>query len=221
MSNKQQKYNEAIDNISYLVLNYPKPVQELLAEYNVFFQGKPSKEQLINEIVELLKDGNTDLPLRSPDGRESRRLDFATAIEQLIQKFAAQENDQFLNIVKGAVGILGGLFKKKKRRSGGSSNAAAAQAAAAKRDMEMRMQRMREEQERRRREAEERRRREEERRKREEAERRRREEAAKKKTNMMLMIGGGVVVLGIGAVVLMKSNRPQMPYGQPSMQIPR
>lgn len=209
MSNKQQKYNEAIDNISYLVLNYPKPVQELLAEYNVFFQGKPAKEQLINEIVEILKD-------------DTSNSEFAKAIEQLIQKFAAQENDQFLNIVKGAVGILGGLFKKKRRRSsGGSSNAIAAQAAAAKRDMEMRMRRMREEQERRRREAEERRRREEERRKREEAERRRREEAAKKKTNMMLMIGGGVVVLGIGAVVLMKSNRPSMPYGQPPMQIPR
>ena len=210
MSNKQQKYNEAIDNISYLVLNFPKPVQELLAEYNVFFQGKPAKEQLINEIVELLKN---DTPTSA----------FTKALERLIQKFAIQENDQFWGaIAKGAIGAIGGLFKKKKRRrSGSSSNAAAAQAAAAKRDMEMRMRRMREEQERRRREAEERRRREEERRKREEAERRRREEAAKKKTNMMLMIGGGVVVLGIGAVVLMKSNRPQMPYGQPPMQIPR
>ena len=60
MSNKtkQLKYNQAIDNLTYLVLNYPKPVQEILAEQNVFFQGKPSKEQLINEVVEQLKDGN-------------------------------------------------------------------------------------------------------------------------------------------------------------------
>ncbi len=211
MSNKQSQYNQAIDNLTYLVLNYPKPVQELLAESNVFFQGKPSKEQLINEVVELLKDGDSA---------------FAKALENLIQKFSSQENDQFWGaIAKGAVGILGGLFKKKKRR-GSSSNAgaaqaaqarAAAQAAAAKRDMEMRMQRMREEQERRRREAEERRRREEERR-REEA--KQKAEAAQKKTNMMLMIGGGVVALGIGAVVLMKSGRPAMPYAPP-MQIPK
>lgn len=211
MSNKQSQYNQAIDNLTYLVLNYPKPVQELLAKSNVFFQGKPSKEQLINEVVELLKNGDSD---------------FATALENLIQHFSSQENDQFWGaIAKGAVGLIGGLFKKKKRRSssgGGSAQAAAqarasAQAAAAKRDMEMRMQRMREEQERRRREAEERRRQEEERRRREAEERKRKEAEAKKKTNMMLMIGGGVVVLGIGAVVFMKSSRSPMPYVQPPM----
>lgn len=206
MSNKQSQYNQAIDNLTYLVLNYPKPVQDLLAQHNVFFQGKPAKVQLINEVVELLKDGNSA---------------FGKALENLIQRFSSQENDMFWGAVaKGAVGILGGLFKKKKRRSSSSGNAAAAaQAAAAKRDMEMRMQRMREEQERRRREAEERRKREEERRRREE-EAKKKAEAAKKKTNMMLMIGGGVVVLGIGVVVLMKSGRPAMPY-PPQMPMPR
>lgn len=211
MSNKQSQYNQAIDNLTYLVLNYPKPVQELLAKNNVFFQGKPSKEQLINEVVERLKDGDSA---------------FAKALENLIQHFSSQENDQFWGaIAKGAVGIIGGLFKKKKRRSSSSNGAAqaaaqaraSAQAAAAKRDMEMRMQRMREEQERKRREAEERRRQEEERRRREAEERKTKEAQAKKKTNMMLMIGGGVVVLGIGAVVLMKSGRPPMPYVQSPM----
>ena len=213
MSNKQSQYNQAIDNLTYLVLNYPKPVQEMLAKSNVFFQGKPSKEQLVNEVVDLLKDGD---------------YAFAKALENLIARFSSQENDQFWGaIAKGAVGIIGGLFKKKKR--GGSSNSgaaqaaaqarASAQAAAAKRDMEMRMQRMREEQERKRREAEERRRQEEARRREEE---KKKAEAAKKKTNMMLMIGGGVVVLGIGAVVLMKSGgRPPMSYGQPPMPMPR
>lgn len=215
MSNKQLQYNQAIDNLTYLVLNYPKPVQELLAKSNVFFKGKPSNEQLINEVVELLKDGDSA---------------FAKALESLIQQFSSQENDQFWGaIAKGAVSVIGGLFKKKKRRrsSGGSNGAAraaqaraAAQARSAKRDMERRMRKMREEQERRRREAEERRRREEERRRRE-AEAKKKADAAKKKTNMMLMIGGGVVVLGLGAVVLMKSGRPQMPYGQPPMQIPK
>ena len=211
MSNKQSQYNQAIDNLTYLVLNYPKPVQELLAKNNVFFQGKPSKEQLINEVVEQLKDGDSA---------------FAKALENLIQYFSSQENDQFWGaIAKGAVGIIGGLFKKKKRRSSSNNGAAqaadqarvSAQAAAAKRDMEMRMQRMREEQERKQREAEERRRQEEERRRREAEERKTKEAQAKKKTNMMLMIGGGVVVLGIGAVVLMKSARPPMPYVQPPM----
>lgn len=103
MSNKQSQYNQAIDNLTYLVLNYPKPVQELLAESNVFFQGKPSKEQLINEVVEQLKDGDSA---------------FAKALEDLIQLFSTQENDQFWGaIAKGAVGILGGLFGKKKENA--------------------------------------------------------------------------------------------------------
>ncbi len=191
MSNKNQKqYNQAIDNLTYLVLNYPKPIEELLSKHAVLFQGKPTKTQLINEVIELLKDGNPA---------------FTKSLELLIQRFSSQEHDQFWGIIaKSAVGILGGIFKKKKR-GGGGNNAAAAQAAVAKRDMEMRMQRMREAQERNRRERE----------------RRRIEAKAKKKTNMMLMIGGGVLVLGIGAVVLMKSGRPPMPYGQPMMQIPR
>ena len=114
MSNKQSQYNQAIDNLTYLVLNYPKPVQEMLAKSNVFFQGKPSKEQLVNEVVDLLKDGD---------------YAFAKALENLIARFSSQENDQFWGaIAKGAVGIIGGLFKKKKR--GGSSNSGAAQAAA-------------------------------------------------------------------------------------------
>lgn len=207
-NNKQSQYNQAINNLTYLVLHYPKPVQELLAQNNVFFQGKPSKEQLINEVVDLLKDGD---------------YAFAKALENLIARFSSQDNDQFWGAVaKGAVGILGGLFKKKQRSSGSSNNGAAqaaAQAAAAKRDMEMRIQSMREEQERKQREAAERRR-EEEIRRREEA--KQKAEAAKKKTNMMLMIGGGVVILGIGAVVLMKSNgRPPMSYVQPPIPMPR
>ena len=117
MSNKQSQYNQAIDNLTYLVLNYPKPVQELLAKSNVFFQGKPSKEQLVNEVVDLLKDGD---------------YAFAKALENLIARFSSQENDQFWGaIAKGAVGILGGLFKKKKRSSSTSNNGAAQAAAQA------------------------------------------------------------------------------------------
>ena len=205
MSNKQSQYNQAIDDVSHLILNFPKPLQELLSEHHVFFKGRPSKEQLANEVVELLRTGDET---------------FSESLEHLIGELTSQE-DQFLGIVKGAVGILGGLFKKKRRPRGGSNNAAAAQvaaqAAAAKRDMEMRMRRMREEQEHRRRQEEIRRKLEEERRRNE----RRMQAEAKKKTNMMLIVGGGVVVLGIGAAILMKSGSPRIPYGTTPMQMPR
>ena len=55
MDKQQLLYNRAIDNLSYLVLNYSKPIQELLALHNIFFKGNPSKKQLINEIVEQIK----------------------------------------------------------------------------------------------------------------------------------------------------------------------
>ena len=206
MLDKQSQYNQAIDNMTYLVFHYPKPVQELLAKHHVFFQGKPTRTQLINEVVERLKANDSA---------------FSNALERLFAQAASQDNDMFFGtLAKGAVGLIGGLFKKKKRsRSNRGGNSAAlqarmaAQASAAKRDMEMRMQRMREEEERRRREAEERQRREQE--------RQRRDAEAKKKTNMMFIIGGGVAILGLGAVLLMKSNRPPMNYGPSPIQMPR
>lgn len=204
MSHKQSQYNQAIDHLAYLVLHYPKTVEELLAKYQVFFQEQPSKAQLVHEVVELLKEDD---------------VNFSKALDEAVQRLLNQENDPFWGaIAKGAVGALGGLFKKKKRRrSGGSANAAAAQAAAVKRDMEMRMQRMREEQERRQREAEQRRREEEARRR--EAEKKK-AEAAQRKTQILLMVGGGILVLGIGAVVVLKSSRSAAPY-LPQTPIPR
>lgn len=207
MANKiqQLKYNQAIDDITYLILNYPLELQNLLRTYGTVFRGKASGEALIDETVELLKDGNPA---------------FAKALATLITRLSNREDVFWGAIAKGAVGILGGLFKKKKR-GGSSNNAAAAQAAAAKADMDRRMQQMRAEQQRR--EAE--RRRQEEQRRQEEMRRReeqkRREAEAKKKTNMMLMIGGGVVVLGIGAAILMKSNKPPMPYGGQRAPMPQ
>lgn len=205
MEKEQIIYNRAIDNLTYLVLNYPKPVQELLGYHNVFFKGKPSKEQLINEIVELIGQENTK---------------FITALEQLMIRFSAQENDQFWGaIAKGALGIVGGLLKGRKRRRSSSNNAgaaatAAAQAAAAKRDMQMRMAQMRAAQQRQRREEQRRRREEQERRVREEKQRKEKEAAAKKKTNMMLIIGGGVIVLGVVLAIALRPKAPTPSYLQ-------
>lgn len=206
---KQIKYNQAIDNIAYLIINYKEPLKQLLVDYGISFKGNPADQMLSDAIVEQLEDGEKG---------------FEEDLEVLINKLTATDEDQFFgSILKGAVGLVGGLIRKKKnkRRARRAARASAsqdrsyanAQALAAKRDLERRMRRQREEQ--RRRQAEARRRREEEeRRRREKQERDRKEAEAKKKTNMMLMIGGGVVVLGIGAAMFMKSNRPPMPYPQ-------
>lgn len=206
MSREQIIYNSVIDNLTYLILNYPKPIIELLSHHNVFFKGKPSKSQIINEVVELIGLGNEK---------------FTNSLEKLMIQFSTQENDEFWGIVKGALGVVGGLIGKKKRRrsSGGSgaaaTQAAAAQAAAAKRDMQRRMQQMRQQMEREKREAEARRRRETEERRRREAEA---AKAAKKQQTMYLIIGG-IAVLGIGVVVVMSSkSKPMMPaYQMPQM----
>jgi len=208
-STKQIKYNQAIDNIAYLIINYKEPLKQLLADYGISFKGNPSDKMLSDTIIEQLEDADKG---------------FEEDLENLINKLTETDEDQFFgSILKGAVGLVGGLIRKRKnkRRARRAARAAASQdrsyansqALAAKRDLEMRMRRQREEQ--RRREAEARRRREaEERRRREKQEQERKEAEAKKKTNMMLMIGGGVVVLGIGAALFMKSNRPPMPYPQ-------
>ena len=209
MSREQIIYNSVIDNLTYLILNYPKPVIELLSHHNVFFKGKPSKSQIINEVVELISSENKK---------------FTSSLEKLMIQFSTQENDDFWGIVKGALGVVGGLIgKKKRRRSSGSaaaaSGAAAAQAAAAKRDMERRMQQMRQRMEQQRREAEERRRREEEARRRREAE----AKAAARKQQTMYLVIGGIAILGIGVAIVMssKSKPSMMPaYSMPQMQSP-
>lgn len=184
----QQDYNKAIDSISYLIVHYPKAVQELLAQYYVFFQGKPSKSQLSSEVISLLASENNS---------------FATALESLITQFSDAENDSFWGLVaKGAVGLLGGLFKKKKRRSSGGNT----QEDTSRRDMQARMRQM--EEERRRREAAERQRREEQQRRRLEEERKAAEAAARKRANTMLLIGGGITVVAITAILLLRSPKP-------------
>lgn len=209
----QNKYNLVIDNVAYLIVHYPEPLKKLLADYGVSFEGKHSHTDLSSAVIEQLEEGN---------------IDFQNSLEQLILKLSQVQEDGFLgSLISGAVGIVGGLIKKKqaKRRARRASQAAAseeqaynrsqaqassrAQAAQAKRDLEIRMERMREE---RRKEQEAEKRRAEERKRQEDQQKR--EAAATKKTTMMLMVGGGIAVLGIGAVVLMKSNRPPMPYTQ-------
>ncbi|TPN87135.1 hypothetical protein [Aquimarina algicola] len=234
----QKKYNDSINLISHLILTKPKPVIGLLAKYGVSFTGTPNKKQLINEVVELLKSNNQKfeddlgklltihIQYRGKEMLDLEQGNFSSYDD------GDEDEDEFWGaLAKGAIGIVGGLFKKKRRRRsrGGSGNAAAlaasqaaaarrraaAQAAQAKRDMERRMREMREAAERRRREEAERRRREEaERRRREEAAKREAAAAKKKQTNTMLMAGGGIALLAIIGVVMAKSNssKQPMPY---------
>ena len=234
---QQSEYNQTINLTSHLILTQPKAVMALLANYEVFFKDKPSRSDLINQVVELMKESgqfSSDLGELlalhvQENGKEMMQLEG--------QSFTNLEEDEdaFLGgLIKGAVSLVGGLFKKKNRSSGDSGAAAraasaqaSAQAASAKRDMAMQMARMREEQ--RRQEAHARRQREEARR-REQEERNRREaqaKAEKGKMNMIL-IGGGVAALLVVCVFLTKSGanktapyypRPMAPPIPPSMSM--
>ncbi|QKX04142.1 hypothetical protein HN014_04210 [Aquimarina sp. TRL1] len=238
----QKKYNDSINLISHLILTKPKAVIGLLAKHGIIFKGTPNKKQLINEVVELLKSNTSTfeddlgqlltihIQYKGKEMLALERSDFSSYDD------GDEDEDEFWGaLAKGAIGIVGGLFKRRKNKGGsrGGGNAAAAriraaarsraaaQAAQAKRDMQRQMERMRREAaERRRREAEERRRREAaERRRREVEERRRREAAtrrqaeAKKKQNTMLIAGGGIALLAIVGVFMAKSNsKPTYPY---------
>ncbi|WP_051336120.1 hypothetical protein [Aquimarina latercula] len=230
----QKKYNDSINLISHLILTKPKPVIGLLATHGIVFKGTPSRNQIIDEVVELLKSDNgkfeddlgnlltVHIQYQGKEMLSLEQSDFSSYDD------GDQDEDEFWGaLAKGAIGIVGGLLgkKKRRRRSRGGGNAAAAQAAQAKRDMQLQAQRMREsrrrreEEARRRREEAERRRREEEaRRRREEEAKREREAAAKKRqTNTMLMAGGGIVLLAIVGFVMAKSNSPRQtaPYVAP------
>lgn len=233
----QKKYNDSINLISHLILTKPKPVIGLLAKHGVVFKGTPSRNQIIDEVVELLKSDNgkfeadlgnlltVHIQYQGKEMLSLEQSDFSSYDD------GDQDEDAFWGaLAKGAIGIVGGLFKKKRRRrSSGGGNAALAasqavaqrQAAQAKRDMQLQMQRMRESAARRAREAEERRAREaEERRRREEEARRQREREAaakKKQTNTMLMAGGGIALLAIVGFAMAKSNSPRQtaPYVAP------
>ncbi|WP_027395125.1 hypothetical protein [Aquimarina latercula] len=234
----QEKYNDSINLISHLILTKPKPVIGLLAKYEITFKGTPNRNQIIDEVVELLKSNNQKfeddlgklltihIQYQGKEMLALERSNFSSYDD------GEEDEDEFWGaLAKGAIGIVGGLFKKKRRRRsrGGGGNAAAlaasqaaaarrrasAQAAQAKRDMERRMREMREAAERRRREAEERRRREEEARRRREEAAKKEADAKKKQTNTMLMAGGGIALLAIIGVVMAKSNSkplyPPMP----------
>ncbi len=219
MSNNiiQKQYQQVMDHIAYLVVHYPEALHKLLEDYGIYFKGKPSSKDYSDAIITQLKSGNKS---------------FEKALENLMMKLSPDDEDQFLGLIKGAVGIGLGLIKKGKqrRRNRRAARRAAAedqayarsQSAKAKRDLQLRIQQMREQA--RRRQEEARRRREEEERRRKEEQKRKEEAikaAAKKKTQNMIMIGGGAFVLiGIGAVLLLRNNRPPYPHYTPPMPMP-
>ncbi len=193
----QKRYNDSINLIGHLILTKPKPVIGLLAKHGITFKGMPHGNQLIDEVVELLKSNTQKfeddlskllmihIQFKGKEMLALERGDFSSYDD------GAQDEDEFWGaIAKGVVGGIGSIFKKKRNkgrgRGGNSANLmasqaaarrrAAAQAAQMKRDLQMQLQRIRKE-------AAERRRREAETRRREEAARRRREAEAKKEAD--------------------------------------
>ena len=221
-----RKQHDVLELITHLILTKPKVVIKLLNKYGVRFKFRPQPEDLINELVELLKERNDSFY------SDLNRL-LSIHVEHKGMEIMALELGQEDNFLGGLVGgivkpLLGGIFgggSKPRPSNNGAAQAAAqaqAQAAKMKAEMEAKMQRM--EAERRRQEEEARRRREEEerRRRREEEDRRRREEenrrrqaeqrratnndSDKDKPNYMLYGIIGVAVLGVVGAIAMKSK---------------
>lgn len=208
----QKQYTQVLDHIAYLIATYPEAVSSLLSDYGMIFKGTPAAKDYSEAIIEKLKEGDTD---------------FEKSLEKLIQQLNPNEEDQFLSgLIKGAVGVVGGLIRKRKERrsrrraarsSVRSSSGSNISAQRAQRALERRIQQMQAAQARR--EAEARRRQElEAQRRREEAVKR--EAESKRKTQTMLMIGGGILVVGIGAAFMLRSNRPAYPYGPARPAVP-
>ncbi|WP_281989721.1 hypothetical protein [Aquimarina aggregata] len=245
----QKRYNDSINLIGHLILTKPKPVIGLLAKHGITFKGIPHGNQLIDEVVELLKSNTQKfeddlskllmihIQFKGKEMLALERGDFSSYDD------GAQDEDEFWGaIAKGVVGGIGSIFKKKRNKGRGGNSAsliasqaaarrrAAAQAAQMKRDLQMQLQRIRKE-------AAERRRREAETRRREEAARRRREAEAKKeadkkavaakkeaeKKEKRLYITAGVILgtLLIGGAIFAsgRSRTPQIPY-MPAQTIP-
>ena len=232
-----KKEKDVLELITHLILTKPVAVVKLLARHGVVFSFKPKRKDLINQVVELIKE---------------RHVPFMKDLEQLLsihlkhkglEIMALESNRELLNkedlflggliggVAKGALGALGGLFGGGGSSGGGGGGgnsaamaAAAANAANAKAEMEARMRQMeadrrrqQEEADRRMREAEERQRRE-----RDEAERRRREDednrrrtdmekssggSSKSGNNNMIIIGGIAAVVVIGGIALFAGSR--------------
>ena len=207
----QEQYNEAINLIGHLILTASTALTELLAIYGVDFEETPTKRELIDATVEMLKedpDGFTENLATLVDRHIDTEVESMVWLRKVGFDLPDAEDAFFGGLIKGAIGAIGGLLKKKKRRNNnGSSNSnSSSQALQAKRDLELQIQRMQEQQ----------RRRDEERR-REQAERLRREqeEKAKRRTQTMLMVGGAVALVSLIGVALFMS-RPKTPMYNPS-----
>ena len=230
---KNQK--DVLELITHLILTKPIAVKKLLAKHGIVFSFNPKRKDLIDQVIELLKENNrafnSDLE-RLLSIHLKHKGDEIVALES--ERALLNKEDLFLGgilgVAKGVVGGLSGLFGggKKGGSSSGGGNAAAAAAAAnaarAKAEMEARMRQMeadrrrqQEEAARRRREAEERQRREREaadRRRREEEDRRRRAEMEKSAkgdgksgNNNMMIIGGIAAVVVIGGIVAISMSK--------------
>lgn len=219
----QKQYNSVINLVGHLMLTKPDAVIRLLAKYGVIFKGTPQQKQLTYEVVQMFHRGhqgfvndlekvlNLHIQAKGNEMAQLEQMGFSTYVD-------FDNEDAFWGkIAKGALKMVGKVFKKKRkgrssRGSSSSSSAAAtkvalAQAAQMRKDFERQMKEMEE------------RRKEAERERKEAIERRRKEEEAKKKQTFII----GVAVAGtmlIGGFIFIAGRRPQQPmmnYMPPQM----
>jgi len=142
MKRIQQQYNDTINLISHLILTNPNAVNTLLTDYGLKFPRKPTKMQLADGVIELLKTDTTNfqkaletlLTLHVKDrGKEM------LALERGFNSYDDGDQDAFFGgIAKIGLGLVGKLLKgkgkrRKKSRSVNNTSLLASQAAASRR----------------------------------------------------------------------------------------
>lgn len=205
----QAQYNEAINLIGHLILTAGDSLTQLLHSYGVGFSSPPSRSQLIDATIDLLGVDNSQFTAALAvlvERHIDTQGDALLALRKAgFDSYIDEEEDAFFGgLIKGAIGALGGLLKKKKKSGKSSSSSSSSdalkyqQALQAKQDLERQIQRMHNEQ-------------------RQKDEQHSKElQQAKKRTQNILIAGGvGVLVLGILAVVLLKSKSPSAPMYHP------
>ncbi|QKX05363.1 hypothetical protein HN014_10700 [Aquimarina sp. TRL1] len=237
MTHRQQTYNQTINLISHLILTEPHAVVSLLESYGAYFNTPPNRKELIDLVLEQIKEGSQDFEEALGDLITLHIQKNGKAMLALDQKEYAsyydatqEDEDAFWGtLAKVGIGLVGKLIGKKKgnkrsqrshSRGGGRSHAAVLAASRAqaqraarqveqmRRDMQRQMQQMIKRQE------------QELRKQREKQKQREKEleEKAKKSRNMILMVAGGITGLTLLGFIVLSKNKAtpatamQMPY---------
>ncbi len=235
----QQQYNQAVNLMSHLILTKPQVVIALLQKHGEVFTTAPNRQQLIDGVLEALKEG-------SPTFQNDLEAVINVHIQKKGKEMLALEkgNDSYVDVeeedaffgslAKIAIGGVAKLISKRKKRgnrggssssrSSGRSSAAAVAAANARaraqqanlrRDMQRKMREQQAQQRRREEQLRAEMRRQSERQQRENEMKIAKINEDNRKKNRKVMTAGGIgvgllVLVGIG-MMMNKKPAPTMP----------